>query len=225
MATGGRGSMQADGSLRGRRHGSLPLVAVQRVVPTEEQLAKLREDLLIVKGNVRMLTDLLAHMPAGEPPESNELVMDLYSTNRAMQQRVVELLDVVDHEDLTAELLDINDKLLVGFAHVQQAREEAQELNADREDTTGLERKWSNHVELMADSPAIVSDTTDSPLEATMSAVVLGPSGPHSPAMNIPKAATWDLAYVAGTGQHPGSNNSAASEGSDVLFSFPEKKK
>ncbi|XP_046644061.1 TOM1-like protein 2 isoform X1 [Daphnia pulicaria] len=76
------------------------------------QLAKLQHELSMVEGNMSVLSEMLAEMsPGQEKPADLELLRELYSTCRNMQQRLVELVDRVANDEITAHLLKINDDL------------------------------------------------------------------------------------------------------------------
>ena len=79
---------------------------------TPEQLVKLKEDLTIVEGNITVHDDMLNEMTPGEEhPDDWELLLELNKTCRAMQRRVMDLIDTVLNEDATIELLRVNDDL------------------------------------------------------------------------------------------------------------------
>ncbi len=66
----------------------------------------------MVEGNMSVLSEMLAEMcPGQEKPADLELLRELYSTCRSMQQRLVELVDRVANDEITAHLLKINDDL------------------------------------------------------------------------------------------------------------------
>nr|CAB3267162.1 target of Myb protein 1-like [Phallusia mammillata] len=80
--------------------------------PTPEQLAKLRKHMAIVVGNTKVLSEMLTELnPTNCDAPDIELMQELNRTCRAMQQRVVELLEQVGNEEITIELLKINDDL------------------------------------------------------------------------------------------------------------------
>ncbi|KAG8234684.1 hypothetical protein J437_LFUL015163, partial [Ladona fulva] len=79
---------------------------------TPEQMAKLRSELEVVQGNAAVLNEMLAEIePGKEHPSDLQLLQELYSTCRAMQVRLVDLIGKVAHDELTADLLRINDQL------------------------------------------------------------------------------------------------------------------
>ena len=84
----------------------------QAVGLVPEQIAKLRKDLEIVKGNATVFSEMLTELnPAHCDSSEYELMKELNRTCRAMQQRIVELLGEVANEDITVELLKVNDDL------------------------------------------------------------------------------------------------------------------
>ncbi|XP_017523044.3 target of Myb1 membrane trafficking protein isoform X1 [Manis javanica] len=82
------------------------------IVPTPEQIGKLRSELEMVSGNVRVMSEMLTELvPTQAEPADLELLQELNRTCRAMQQRVLELIPRVASEQLTEELLMVNDNL------------------------------------------------------------------------------------------------------------------
>ncbi|XP_068938136.1 target of Myb1 membrane trafficking protein isoform X4 [Petaurus breviceps papuanus] len=82
------------------------------VTPSPEQIAKLRNELEVVNGNVRVMSEMLTELVPGQAdPSDLELLQELNRTCRAMQQRVLELIPRVRNERLTEELLIVNDNL------------------------------------------------------------------------------------------------------------------
>ncbi|XP_011647486.2 TOM1-like protein 2 [Pogonomyrmex barbatus] len=84
---------------------------------TEQQMAKLQSELDVVQGNMRVLSEMLAYFTSPDQskqqPDSAdlELLNELHSTCKAMQERVVDLIGKLAHDEMTAELLRINDEL------------------------------------------------------------------------------------------------------------------
>ncbi|XP_023572989.1 target of Myb protein 1 isoform X2 [Octodon degus] len=82
------------------------------ITPTPEQMGKLRSELELVSGNVRVMSEMLTELaPAQAEPADLELLQELHRTCRAMQQRVLELIPCISSEQLTEELLMVNDNL------------------------------------------------------------------------------------------------------------------
>ncbi|XP_023364969.1 target of Myb protein 1 [Otolemur garnettii] len=115
----GQNSMGTDTSQRGdsNQHAApLPTPAIlpgdTPIAPTPEQIGKLRSELEMVNGNVRVMSEMLTELvPTQAEPADLELLQELNRTCRAMQQRILELIPRIANEQLTEELLIINDNL------------------------------------------------------------------------------------------------------------------
>ncbi|XP_040590741.1 target of Myb protein 1 isoform X4 [Mesocricetus auratus] len=76
------------------------------------QIGKLRSELEMVSGNVRVMSEMLTELvPTQIEPADLELLQELNRTCRTMQQRVLELIPRISNEQLTEELLMVNDNL------------------------------------------------------------------------------------------------------------------
>eukprot|EP00123_Amoebidium_parasiticum_P016264 comp23361_c0_seq1/m.38597 comp23361_c0_seq1/g.38597 ORF comp23361_c0_seq1/g.38597 comp23361_c0_seq1/m.38597 type:complete len:337 (-) comp23361_c0_seq1:169-1179(-) len=113
--------------------GQPPAAAAQdggKIKPTDKEVAKLRGDLGVVKGNIEVLNEMVGALQAGERPDA--LLQEVYTTTKAMQVRVVSLIDQLDHDGLIGELLDINDKLVAAFDKYDVAtQQQAQATGGD----------------------------------------------------------------------------------------------
>ncbi|KAM9685067.1 target of Myb1 membrane trafficking protein isoform 1-T1 [Dama dama] len=115
----GQNSMGTDTSHRGdsNQHTTpLPTSALlpsdTPITPTPEQIGKLHSELEMVSGNVRVMSEMLTELvPTQTEPADLELLQELNRTCRAMQQRVLELIPRIANEQLTEELLIVNDNL------------------------------------------------------------------------------------------------------------------
>lgn len=77
-----------------------------------EQLSKLRKELDIVQRNMTVFGEMLGELVPGQEQRSEwELLQELQKTCHAMQTRVVELINKVANEEVTGELLRINDDM------------------------------------------------------------------------------------------------------------------
>jgi len=77
-----------------------------------EQIDKIRADLGITQQNMCIFGEMLTELtPGQEHPEDRSLFDQLHATCRSMQTRLVELIDQVDDDKLTADLLEINDDM------------------------------------------------------------------------------------------------------------------
>ncbi|XP_062581566.1 TOM1-like protein 2 isoform X2 [Saccostrea cucullata] len=80
--------------------------------PSAEQMTKLKTELNVVQGNLRVMSEMLMELsPSNIDPSDLELLQELNRTNRQMQQRLVELIDKIANEEATNELLRINDDM------------------------------------------------------------------------------------------------------------------
>lgn len=78
----------------------------------QQNIAKLKRDLDMVNTNVKVMSEMLTELvPGQESPDDYQLLTELNQTCRSMQQRVMELLGQVTHEEIMGELLRINDDL------------------------------------------------------------------------------------------------------------------
>ncbi|MEE6522131.1 hypothetical protein FKM82_020533 [Ascaphus truei] len=79
---------------------------------SRQRVAKLRSELEVVNGNVKVMSEMLTELGPRQAGQSDrELLQELNRTCRSMQQRVLELIPRVNHEQLTEELLIVNDNL------------------------------------------------------------------------------------------------------------------
>ncbi|XP_032822753.2 TOM1-like protein 2 isoform X2 [Petromyzon marinus] len=94
-------------------HAHAASVAAGPISPTPEQVAKLRSELDIVECNVKVMSQMLTELVPGQVEASDlQLLQALHQTCRTMQQRVIELVPRVSSDEVTAELLRVNDDLL-----------------------------------------------------------------------------------------------------------------
>lgn len=135
-----------------------------RVSLPPAQVTKLQADLEVVRSNIHFLTELLSHLPAGDDPESNELLMEVYQTTRAMEERVHELISRVDHEQLIDEATVVLFKMAVSFELFNDAVQEHAALNNE-----GLE--LSSSLDMTPESSAIASFIVSDGLERMASSM------------------------------------------------------
>ena len=86
--------------------------SIQPVSLTSSQLSKLQRELEIVENNMAVFSEMLAELsPGQEHPTDIDLLRELYGTCRTMQRRLVELVERVANDEITAHLLKLNDDL------------------------------------------------------------------------------------------------------------------
>uniref|UniRef100_H3D5T4 Target of myb1 like 2 membrane trafficking protein n=1 Tax=Tetraodon nigroviridis TaxID=99883 RepID=H3D5T4_TETNG len=129
--------------------------------PTPEQICRLRSELDVVRGNTKVMSEMLTEMVPGQEDASDyELLQELNRTCRAMQQRIMELISCVSNESVTEELLHVNDDLNNIFLRYERyerfrsGRSSAQSVN------NGVlsEATEDNLIDLGPGSPAVVSN-------------------------------------------------------------------
>ncbi|OQR78503.1 target of Myb protein 1-like [Tropilaelaps mercedesae] len=79
---------------------------------TPEHAAKVRQQLEVVQRNMQVFGEMLSELePGREHPRDWELLQELQKTCHAMQTRLVELVDKIANEQITSELLRLNDDM------------------------------------------------------------------------------------------------------------------
>ncbi|XP_020779782.1 TOM1-like protein 2 [Boleophthalmus pectinirostris] len=151
------------------------ILSAGTINPTPEQICRLRSELDIVRGNTKVMSEMLTEMVPGQEDASDyELLQELNRTCRAMQQRIVELISCVSNESVTEELLHVNDDLnniflrFERYERFRSGRTTAQSVN------NGVlsEATEDNLIDLGPGSPAVVSNMPSSP--ATLSSRLAG---------------------------------------------------
>ncbi|XP_073492400.1 TOM1-like protein 2 isoform X2 [Aquarana catesbeiana] len=128
------------------------------ITANSEQIGRLRSELDIVRGNTKVMSEMLTEMTPGQEDASDlELLQDLNRTCRAMQQRIVELISRVSNEEVTEELLHVNDDLNNVFLRYE--RFERYRTGRTAQNTNGVlsEVTEDNLIDLGPGSPAVVS--------------------------------------------------------------------
>ncbi|XP_025776245.1 TOM1-like protein 2 isoform X9 [Puma concolor] len=122
-------------------------------------IARLRSELDVVRGNTKVMSEMLTEMVPGQEDSSDlELLQELNRTCRAMQQRIVELISRVSNEEVTEELLHVNDDLnnvFLRYERFERYRSGRSVQNA----SNGVlnEVTEDNLIDLGPGSPAVVS--------------------------------------------------------------------
>ncbi|XP_058415518.1 TOM1-like protein 2 isoform X1 [Diceros bicornis minor] len=129
------------------------------ITANSEQIARLRSELDVVRGNTKVMSEMLTEMVPGQEDSSDlELLQELNRTCRAMQQRIVELVSRVSNEEVTEELLHVNDDLnnvFLRYERFERYRSGRSVQNA----SNGVlnEVTEDNLIDLGPGSPAVVS--------------------------------------------------------------------
>ncbi|XP_023604863.1 LOW QUALITY PROTEIN: TOM1-like protein 2, partial [Myotis lucifugus] len=129
------------------------------ITANAEQIARLRSELDIVRGNTKVMSEMLTEMVPGQEDSSDlELLQELNRTCRAMQQRVVELISHVCNEEVTEELLRVNDDLNNVFLRYERfERFRSGRLVQNASNGVLSEVTEDNLIDLGPGSPAVVS--------------------------------------------------------------------
>ncbi|XP_039975420.1 TOM1-like protein 2 isoform X1 [Xiphias gladius] len=150
------------------------------ITATAEQIARLRSELDIVRGNIKVMSEMLTEMvPSQEDASDLELLQELNRTCRAMQQRVVELISRVSNEEVTEELLHVNDDLNNIFLRYERY-ERYRSGRAAQNNGMLNEATEDNLIDLGPGSPAVVTPRiTSSPPPNSTAGATASPA--HDP--------------------------------------------
>uniref|UniRef100_A0A672Z3S7 Target of myb1 like 2 membrane trafficking protein n=1 Tax=Sphaeramia orbicularis TaxID=375764 RepID=A0A672Z3S7_9TELE len=145
------------------------------ITATPEQIARLRSELDIVRGNIKVMSEMLTEMvPSQEDASDLELLQELNRTCRAMQQRVVELISRVSNEEVTEELLHVNDDLNNIFLRYERY-ERYRSGRATQNNGMLNEATEDNLIDLGPGSPAVVTPRiTSTSLSSALSGLDVG---------------------------------------------------
>ncbi|XP_051850220.1 TOM1-like protein 1 isoform X1 [Antechinus flavipes] len=140
------------------------------VLLVAEQIGKLHSEVDMVKMNVKVMSAILTeNTPGSENREDMELLEKLYKTGRDMQERIMDLLAVVENEDVTVELIQVNDDLnqvLLGYERFSRNQKRFLEQNKNLGETQKNNCEPSAPAcDLLDLSPVPSSLTSDLPLE------------------------------------------------------------
>ncbi|XP_019957415.1 TOM1-like protein 2 isoform X1 [Paralichthys olivaceus] len=150
------------------------------ITATAEQIARLRSELDIVRGNIKVMSEMLTEMVPGQEGASDlELLQELNRTCRAMQQRVVELISRVSNEEVTEELLHVNDDLNNIFLRYERYERYRSGRPAQNNGMLN-EATEDNLIDLGPGSPAVVTPRiTSSPPPRSTAGATASPA--HNP--------------------------------------------
>ncbi|XP_039907610.1 TOM1-like protein 2 isoform X1 [Simochromis diagramma] len=189
------------------------------ITATPEQIARLRSELDVVRGNVKVMSEMLTEMVPGQEEASDlELLQELNRTCRAMQHRVVELISRVSNEEVTEELLHANDDLNNIFLRYERY-ERYRSGRAAQNNGMLTEATEDNLIDLGPGSPAVVTPriTSSPPPSSTVGAMA-------SPARN-PSAASLSSALAGldvGSESTSGTPSSQSAQNPDDFDMFAQ---
>uniref|UniRef100_A0A3Q3VXJ1 GAT domain-containing protein n=1 Tax=Mola mola TaxID=94237 RepID=A0A3Q3VXJ1_MOLML len=155
----------------------------------DTQICQLRSELDIVRGNAKVMSEMLTEMVPGQEDASDlELLQELNRTCRAMQQRIVELISSVSNEAVTEELLHVNDDLNNIFLRYERyerfrsGRSSAQSVN------NGVlsEATEDNLIDLGPGSPAVVRPSSPATLASRLAGLDMGADSVSSTLSSLP---------------------------------------
>ncbi|KAM3598095.1 uncharacterized protein V6R79_013384 [Siganus canaliculatus] len=172
------------------------------ITATPEQIARLRSELDVVRGNTKVMSEMLTEMVPGQEEASDlELLQELNRTCRAMQQRVVELISRIANEEVTEELLHVNDDLNNIFLRYERY-ERYRSGRAAQNNGTLNQATEDNLIDLGPGSPAVVTPRiTSSPPPSSLAGAAASPAPQSTPASLSTALASLDVASdsVSGT--------------------------
>ncbi|XP_037611511.1 TOM1-like protein 2 isoform X6 [Sebastes umbrosus] len=175
------------------------IVAAGSINPTPEQICRLRSELDIVRGNTKVMSEMLTEMVPGQEDASDyELLQELNRTCRAMQQRIVELISCVSNEAVTEELLHANDDLNNIFLRYDRYERFRSGRSATQSVNNGLRQVLSeatedNLIDLGPGSPAVVSNMPSAAPTSLPPALTAPAARPSSPATLASRLAGLDV--------------------------------
>eukprot|EP00062_Callorhinchus_milii_P019898 gi/632974951/ref/XP_007903957.1/ PREDICTED: TOM1-like protein 2 isoform X3 [Callorhinchus milii] len=162
-------------------HGFPSVHVTGPITPNTEQIARLRCELDVVRGNTKVMSEMLTEMVPGQEDQSDfELLQELNQTCRAMQARIVELLSSVSSEEITEELLHVNDDLNNVFLRYERFERYRSGRVTQSTDNGVLDEvtDTDNLIDLGPGSPAVVSpmvaNTTASSLSSQLAGLDMG---------------------------------------------------
>uniref|UniRef100_A0A671W3V9 Target of myb1 like 2 membrane trafficking protein n=1 Tax=Sparus aurata TaxID=8175 RepID=A0A671W3V9_SPAAU len=163
---------------------------------SDTQICRLRSELDIVRGNTKVMSEMLTEMVPGQEDASDyELLQELNRTCRAMQQRIMELISCVSNEAVTEELLHVNDDLNnIFLRHERYERFRSGRSSAQSVNNGVLsEATEDNLIDLGPGSPAVVSNMPNA-APTSLPAALTAPAGrPSSPATLASRLAGLDM--------------------------------
>uniref|UniRef100_A0A673KNV9 Target of myb1 like 2 membrane trafficking protein n=1 Tax=Sinocyclocheilus rhinocerous TaxID=307959 RepID=A0A673KNV9_9TELE len=151
------------------------------ITANPEQIARLRSELDVVRGNIKVMSEMLTEMVPGQEDASDlELLQELNRTCRAMQHRVVELISRVSNEEVTEELLHINDDLNNSFLRYERYERYRVGRAAQNNGVLNEASEEDNLIDLGPASPAVPPPAAAAPAPAASLSTQLAGLGEDS---------------------------------------------
>ncbi|XP_046869867.1 target of Myb protein 1 isoform X5 [Hypomesus transpacificus] len=119
-------------------HGYSPILPPDRV-------RKLRADLVVVRGNLAMMSDILSHLEPGSANHKDSELLQLYGVCKDVQDRIVELVPSLSEEHLIKELLVANDDINTTFTRYHRFEQQYSQ------NTTQQSPTYVNLIDLQSD--------------------------------------------------------------------------
>ena len=118
---------------------------------SEGQLKKLRRDIEITERHLEVFTELLAEVvPGQEHPEDVSLLTEVSRTSEEMQGRIMELVSLVQDRQITAQLLDINDKINNEMLRYERYLSKCKKLGHSKDPEVGGSQSVGHYLPLTA---------------------------------------------------------------------------
>ncbi|XP_026063265.1 TOM1-like protein 2 isoform X2 [Carassius auratus] len=169
------------------------------ITANPEQIARLRSELDIVRGNVKVMSEMLTEMVPGQEDTSDlELLQELNRTCRAMQHRVVELISRVSNEEVTEELLHVNDDLNNIFLRYERYERYRVGRAAQNNGVLNEASEGDNLIDLDPASPAVVTPRVSTTPTRTPTSTLQPPSAPPSAPPAAAASLSTQLAGLVG---------------------------
>ncbi|XP_043090651.1 TOM1-like protein 2 [Puntigrus tetrazona] len=196
------------------------------ITANPEQIARLRSELDVVRGNIKVMSEMLTEMVPGQEDASDlELLQELNRTCRAMQHRVVELISRVSNEEVTEELLHVNDDLNNIFLRYERYERYRVGRAAQNNGVLNEASEEDNLIDLGPASPAVVTPRARSPAPAAASLSTqlagLG-EGLHSVSGTLSSLSAHNPQDDFDMFAHTRSSSLATSAKSDVKYEEPQ---
>ncbi|XP_056107614.1 TOM1-like protein 2 isoform X3 [Rhinichthys klamathensis goyatoka] len=153
------------------------------ITANPEQIARLRSELDVVRGNIKVMSEMLTEMVPGQEEASDlELLQELNRTCRAMQHRIVELISRVSNEEVTEELLHANDDLNNIFLRYERYERYRLGRTAQNNGVLNEASEEDNLIDLGPGSPAVVSPRVSATPSHTPASTLQPPAPTTAPA-------------------------------------------